>query len=74
MPAKINSHSFTPALSMSEDRAIRQVLDHRFGDRSVYLCNPRERRFFEHAQILGLISTDGQITAAGLRFANSHHK
>lgn len=47
------------------ERALLQLLAHRFGDGLVYLRDDEERGLFEHAVRMGFISSEGYLTPAG---------
>lgn len=64
-------HSAAPAnaaLTPEQSRALTHLLSQRFGDGSVYLAKSGDRRLLRQAMAIGLVSTDGHVTAAGLRF------
>jgi len=50
------------------DQAILQLLGHRYGDGLVYFRDDGERRLFERAVNLGLVSREGYLTPAGKSF------
>lgn len=50
------------------DQAILQLLGHRYGDGLVYFRDDGERRLFERAVNMGLVSRDGYLTPAGKSF------
>jgi hypothetical protein len=61
-------------LSERVDPALIQLLAHRYGDGLVYLREDGERRLFEQAVNMGLVSREGYLTPAGrslmARFGN----
>lgn len=48
--------------------AIARLLEHRYGDGTIYLLSRSDRLTFEQALELGYIGDDGQITPDGHRF------
>ncbi len=52
-------------LSEQVDEALLQLLGHRYGDGLVYLRDDGERRLFERAVSMGLVSREGYLTPAG---------
>ena len=54
------------------DQAVIRLLGHRFGDGLVYLRDATERRVFQRAVSLGLVSREGYVTPAGLSLAHRH--
>ena len=48
--------------------AVAKLLGQHHGDRSVYLCSPRDRALLNDALLLGLVSSQGQLTSAGYTF------
>ena len=52
--------------SGSVDKAIVQLLGHRYGDGLVYLRDDGERSVLARAVSMGLVSSEGYLTPAGL--------
>ena len=50
------------------DQAILQLLGHRYGDGLVYFRDDAERRLFDTAVRMGLVSREGYLTPAGKSF------
>ena len=48
--------------------ALRELLEQRFGDGTIYMCNETQRPLLEQAQWHGYVSMDGQITPVGRSF------
>lgn len=64
-------HSTAPAnsaLTPERSSALTHLLSQRFGDGSIYLAKSGDRHLLKQAMAIGLVSTDGHVTAAGLRF------
>lgn len=55
------------------EAALLQLLGHRFGDGLVYLREDSERRLYERAVGLGLISVEGYLTPAGRALLARHN-
>lgn len=51
---------------------IARLLSQHFGDGLVYIAEKSQRRILRQAMAHGLISADGQLTAAGYRLLKHH--
>ena len=58
----------THALGSARSLSMRNLLDQRFGDGSIYLFGSEQRAIFDLGRAQGLIAEDGQITTSGRRF------
>ena len=47
-----------------------KLLGQRHADRSVYVRSPRDRALMNDALLLGLVSSQGQLTKAGYTFCS----
>jgi hypothetical protein len=54
------------------DQAMLGLLDHRYGDGLVYLCDDREQPLYHEAVRLGLVSSEGYVTPRGLSLLARH--
>lgn len=55
-------------LESAGNALMRQLLDQRFGDGSIYLVSSEQRVIFHRGRAEGLITEDGRITTSGRRF------
>ena len=54
--------------------AVAKLLGQHYGDRSVYLRSERDRSLLNDALLLGLVSSQGQLTTAGYTYWQRHDK
>ena len=64
----------TPLTVRAPSSAVAKLLGQHYGDRSIYLQDWRDRALLNDALLLGLVSTDGQLTTAGYDFWQSHQQ
>lgn len=67
MRTPINTPSPATRPLRSNDVELTRLLSQRFGDGLIYLSGQSDRTLLQGAIDRGLVSTDGQITAAGYR-------
>jgi hypothetical protein len=48
--------------------ALRDLLEQRYGDGTIYLCTQAQRPVLKQAQWYGYVSMEGQITPGGMSF------
>lgn len=58
-------------MTHQEQLSLIALLEHRFGDGSLYLRNENDRRLLKRAVGLGLVSVEGYLTVAGKRFVQT---
>lgn len=61
----VRAATANPAPSSRLDRSVVRLLTQRYGDGQVYLNEGDDPRPYEQAVNLGLVSTEGYLTAAG---------
>ena len=52
----------------SSSEALRDLLEQRYGDGTIYMCSKAQRSVLEQAQWYGYVSMEGQITPVGMSY------
>lgn len=55
-----------------EEAAMTTLLNHRFGDGSIYVQGREDRLLLKKARRLGFVSNEGYLTPEGYRFVHTH--